>query len=694
MGDLDCDAVVRLFSDLEALRRALRLYPPSHPALEPARARLRARGAALSPAATASLTVSFAAGHLFWAGEEVPLPATVPAARVVELLSNVAISALRLSFPQAADGLPVLADRLAELSEAPGEADRSRLLAGPAPPGIELVPIDLSGLQLLDADDARAAGGSRQVWSELAQRLARDGAFSIAALVNSGDLTPGAAAAMAASVGDPETLFDHLFAHLEEIARDPAQGRRPFALAELRAFFAELLRLLDPERRLLAVAAGLRHLPLADPDDPWVASELLLDAVERMLQQGLPIPAVVQRALRHLAAPTRHELPATPEAIAARARGLLARVPVLPPSTPAGPEGESTQPAGALADGTGARELVEALAGSEPRRHVVRILLEAMTLWPNSPVAELAATRLVEDFVAALNAGDIETATRLAPLVGASRSAGSRRMIAIEGVPAAVRAFRTVAKSRHAELTATLAALGEAAIPAILDALVEEENLAVRKRLLQVVSRQGTAAVPYLKPLLDDSRWYVVRNAVFLLRRAAAADVVNALKTRVDGVHPKVLAEILKALVSVQDPEWFVTLMRSVDDPDPGRSVAAIEVASRIRHPDVAAALASRLRARTGARLREASTVALIRAVGHLGEAVALAPLRRILGIRQWLSPVSLREVRREAAAAIALIDAAQTGQEAALARGRQVEATEAAQPALRRDALDSEDDP
>ena len=64
------EKVVRLLSDLEALRRAYLLYPPSHPALQPARDRIRARVLALSTEGE-SATASFGPDELLWNGEAV-----------------------------------------------------------------------------------------------------------------------------------------------------------------------------------------------------------------------------------------------------------------------------------------------------------------------------------------------------------------------------------------------------------------------------------------------------------------------------------------------------------------------------------------------------------------------------------------------------------------------------------------------
>ncbi len=678
-------AVVRLFSDVEALRRGLRLYPPSHPALQPARARLRDRALALADPGEVA-TASFGPDRLFWAGEEVALPATAPAARLVRLLFHLGLAAIHLSFPQAADGVVELADRLATLNDPPGETDRARLLGGTAPAGVEFVPIDLSGVQLLDADDARDERGSRPVWAELARRLSRDGAFAAAGRIHQGELKPGAVAELLARAPDPETLFDHLFLQLAEIARASPAERRPAALVEVREFFAELLRLLEPERRALAVVTALRHLPLANPDDPWVAGELLLDAVERMLLEDVPVPETVQKVLHRMAAPLSEQPEGAPRDLAVRARHLLARIPVTPPD--AGPEAEAEEAPSPDVNWRGspfAGELLQALGDDQLRLHLIRVLQETIMLWPDSPIAESAAVALAEEFAAALDVGDLETAVRLAPLLGAIRGPQVHQAIRESGVPAVVRAFKTLEKAQYPDLTAVLVALGEPALPAILEALAEEESLAVRKRLLEALARQGRRALPYVQPLLDDPRWYVVRNAVFLLRRIGGSDVPALLKSRIEGAQPKVLLEILKALVELQDPDWFKLLFQTIDAGDEERRRVAIDVASRIRHPDVVAALVRRLRETAGNRLRETASLDLIRALGRLRDPAALGVLREILALKQWRYPFPLTEPRREAAAAIARLEGSEAGRIAtALARSGDADVAEAAREALR----------
>ncbi len=234
-------ALVRVLNDLEALRRSLRLYPASHPALQPARERIRGRVLALGNEGESAI-LSFGPDQLFWNGEKVLLPAAAPAMRLVALLFHLGLAALRLRFPQACDGLPDLAGRIAALHEPPAESDRAYLLAEAGSlSGVELVPLDLSGVQLVSPDAPTPPPGSRPVWAELARRLSRDGAFPLAGEIHEGELTPGMVLELLTTSPDPETLFDHLFLQLGEVVRAGPESRRETVLAETREFFAELV---------------------------------------------------------------------------------------------------------------------------------------------------------------------------------------------------------------------------------------------------------------------------------------------------------------------------------------------------------------------------------------------------------------------------------------------------------------------
>lgn len=659
-------AILRALNDVETLRRSLRLYPETHPALQPARERIKASVAALAGEERLA-TIGIGPDRFFWNMEEVEAPLSAPSLQLVRVLFTLGVGAIRLDLELAAEGLAALATRLSQLREPPTAEDRASLLEPAEPlPGVELVPIDLSGVQVVGADaEDVTKGGSRNVLRELAQRLGRDGAFALAGHINEGELTAGMLAEILEESPDPETLLEHLFQQLGEMVRVRDESRRRLLLAEIRDFLGEMVRLLAPERARLAVAVAIRHLPVAGDlergVEPLVAGEILLDAVELMLSQATPIPETVVRVLYRMAAPPSERPPEVGDELSARARRLLAQIPIDTPARRTD-DGEwyglIMQPRSVEA----LQELAGSLQPEAVRAHLTAVLREAATIWPTEACGTAASRRLGEELVIAIDEGDLDAAARLAPVVANLRDAGVRAAACAAGTAAAVRALRTLDKESHATLVSILLALGEKALPTILQELAEEESMGVRKRLLEVVGRHGPAALPHVRPLLSDPRWYVVRNAVFLLRRLGDREAAPTLRVMLGRARPQVVEEILKTLVAFQDPQWLTALLRVLDSDEPQRQTVAVRVASHVHHPQVVQALVERLRARHGSKLREPLTFELIQAAGRLRDPAFLPALKAILGLSQWRHAFPLGPLKREAAVAIAMLE----GQEAA----------------------------
>ncbi|MGV8041002.1 MAG: HEAT repeat domain-containing protein [Thermoanaerobaculaceae bacterium] len=667
MPSADEAAILRALNDVETLRRSLRLYPETHPALQPARERIRASVAALA-GEERQATVGIGPDRFFWNMEEVAAPASAPALQLIRVLFNLGVGAVRLDLGQAAEGLSALSTRLSQLKEPPTAEERASLFE-PAEllPGVELVPIDLSGVQVVDAGaEDVAKGGSRNVLRELAQRLGRDGAFALAGQINEGELTAGMVAAILEESRDPETLFEHLFQQLGEVVRVRDESRRRMLLTEVREFLGELVSLLAPERARMAVVVALRHLPVAGDHErsvePLVAAEILLDAVELMLVQAAPIPETVVRVLYRMAAPPSERPPEVGDESSARARRLLAQIPLESPARHA----DSEEWFGLIMQPQSVEALHEIAGSLEPqavRAHLTAVLREAATIWPTEACGTAASRRLGEELVVAIDEGDLEAAARLAPVVASLRDPEVRASACAAAAGAAVQALRTLEKESHAGVTSVLLALGEKALPTILEALAEEEGMGARKRLLEVVGRHGAAALPHIRPMLSDPRWYVVRNAIFLLRRLGDREAGATLRLMLGRARPQVVEEILKTLVALQDPQWLTALLRVLDSDDPERQTVAVRVASHIQHPQVVRALAERLRARQGGKLREPLTVELIQAAGRLRDPSFLPALRSILGLSQWRHTFALGPLKREAAVAVAMLEGSEAAQ-------------------------------
>ncbi len=282
-------------------------------------------------------------------------------------------------------------------------------------------------------------------------------------------------------------------------------------------------------------------------------------------------------------------------------------------------------------------------------------------LWPDSPIAQRAAVRLAEEFAAALDVGDIETAVRLAPLLGAIRNAaGSRgdqgerraghgtgvqdareappsrphggagrpRRNRPSGGPGRARRRRTASPSGNASWRSWL---GRGAAPS---------DTSIRCSTTRAGSSFATPC----------------SSCVASVGRSVSA----LLKSRIEGAPPKVLLEILKALVELQDPDWFKLLLQTIDS---ARTTTGGGWRSTwlpgSATPTWSALSCAACRSASAAACARPTSLDLIRALGRLRDPAALGILREILALKQWRYPFPLTEPRREAAAAIARLEGA-----------------------------------
>jgi len=615
-----------------------------------------------------SCSFGIRAGRLLVQGEEIQLGAETPAARLTETLARLSIVGVRIDFPEGATSVEKLALLLAELGEPPQEVEGQRALAAARTlPGVVLTLLDASLLRLVEGEQLRS--DPAQLTTELVQRLIADEWLAMPAGGNLAEQGAAALAGVLEGAPHPETVASRLFAHLAEVVRsDPEQA--PLRLGWVRELLDELKALLTPHRWHLAIAIAATHLP----PEVFLASETriglieaLIEAVEALLASGREVPSAVVALVRQVANALGDPTSPLPPQVVVRAQVLLHRLQQAgqnPSPTPSPP----SQPFPTHSPDTAwARELNLSLSDREIELYLGRLLAEVMTVWPQEEVAEAAAHRLATEFVSAFETGDFSAAERFSSILSAQPFLDARREAAAAAVRIAQGMLRHLDGQGAASVVAILAALGSEAVPHLLQALVESDHRATREQLVKAVLHHGSFAIPHVRTLLADARWYAVRNGVFLLRRLEDRDSLPELRPLADHPVPQVRTEVFKALAALRDPLWLRILLRHVDDPDPERWSVALSAAARISDPELTAALVARLRQRWRLRLREPFTLEVIRTLAELRDPVALPVLRELTKLRQWRFPFSLTPLRREAAVAIAQLPSAEARQTAYL---------------------------
>ena len=680
-------AVIRMLNDMDALRRILRMYPGGHPSVEGAKERIRQSAGRLASEGSAALALG--PDTLLLDDQPVDMPEGGPVSRLVGLLFYLGLSSLRLTFPAACEGLARLATHLAPCHEPPQAEDRVRLFAAANDfEGVEVVAIDLSGIQLAGTEEAKRAA-ARELWRDLASRLGGrfQGLLALAGVDGEDSFSPERFAEALGQREDWRELCDGLFGELEGILGKVPAPQRDTVLEAIRGFVAAPASLRDPERSTFAVATAMRRVPEAflpgQDGTEVVPADSLLGAVEYLLLQQLPVPDLVVTLARSVI--DAHPSPDDPIAErVARVQALLD--PVAAAMRQLGVAAAPPPTRLDWDDPAWTAELQAATREAGVREHAVTVLRYAAGLAPGTLLATRVQRRLGEELVAALELGDLATAAAVAPLVATAESPEARAHACREAVPLALRALEHGDADRQALLVGILISLGEGALPGILEQVAGSEDDTKRKVLLDVVGHAREAAIPHVRRLLEDPLPLVQRNAVFLLRRLNDTGCQPFLKARLRSAAPQVAAEILKFLITVQDPEWPALLLRELAATDEERLAAAAGVAGYVPRKDVVERVVARLAERVGPSLREESTLELIRAAGRLRSPAALPVLQEILKLRQWRFRFPLGPARIEAARAVAQLEGNDARRLAySLASSGEAGVAEAAQDGLRR---------
>jgi HEAT repeat protein len=125
------------------------------------------------------------------------------------------------------------------------------------------------------------------------------------------------------------------------------------------------------------------------------------------------------------------------------------------------------------------------------------------------------------------------------------------------------------------EIDTILVALEERSVGPLLQALAEEEDLLVRKAIVEIVTRIGRVAVPAVLENLNDSRWYMVRNMINVLGGLGMPDLAPHVVATLSHPDLRVKKEAIKALSRIPHPSAVTALCELCFFPEETVALAA-----------------------------------------------------------------------------------------------------------------------
>lgn len=131
---------------------------------------------------------------------------------------------------------------------------------------------------------------------------------------------------------------------------------------------------------------------------------------------------------------------------------------------------------------------------------------------------------------------------------------------------------------RRQELLDACRRLGLPAAVALARALGSTEDRFARRAYLEAMIAMGGTCMPVVADMMEDSRWFVVRNGVAILDEIGGDEALGLLTGALARPEPKVRRDALLALAKVGGPDAGQLAYGMLDDPD--RTVRAAAAAA------------------------------------------------------------------------------------------------------------------
>jgi hypothetical protein len=139
-------------------------------------------------------------------------------------------------------------------------------------------------------------------------------------------------------------------------------------------------------------------------------------------------------------------------------------------------------------------------------------------------------------------------------------------------------AFRIWGRLRRDDTLKLARVLRTSVTVPLLDALCNEESSAYRKFYISILSQLGKEVLQEASERLNNDRWFVVRNMIYLLRECGGLEYLQSVRNLTRHNNDRVQLEALKTLVYFKDPSGVPQLMSILKRKDRWLKEQAIKI--------------------------------------------------------------------------------------------------------------------
>lgn len=287
------------------------------------------------------------------------------------------------------------------------------------------------------------------------------------------------------------------------------------------------------------------------------------------------------------------------------------------------------------------------LTAPELLRRMLRLQPDDDTRGAAAHAAASWVAGALERFAWAEARGAIELLNELDPEMRLSGEELASSLAGIDGKELSERLDEGDA-DEHGRFAACMVALGAYGVPTVCSALGHSQRGKTRAALCTALTYLCTDQPELLAPYLKDSRWYMVRNIVFVLGQLGGPEIVELLRIASRHSEVRVRRQVVHSLGNVPLGERVPLLIAQLETRDAQLLSAALNLLTREKDPRISKAILERISSPDFESRSENNRRALFNALAEVAGDDAVPTLEEQLHKGGWFAR---RTLERTAAA-------------------------------------------
>ncbi|HEU5360622.1 MAG TPA: HEAT repeat domain-containing protein, partial [Candidatus Deferrimicrobiaceae bacterium] len=226
---------------------------------------------------------------------------------------------------------------------------------------------------------------------------------------------------------------------------------------------------------------------------------------------------------------------------------------------------------------------------------------------------------------------------------------GIKELVTDDLVAHYIRRLRDRGGRGRKEVETVLVAFGDRAVKPLIVAMAEEEDLLVRKAIVDIIVKIGRPGIPTMLDNMNDSRWYVVRNLVTILGSLGIEDLAPHVATALAHPDLRVKKEAIKALSKLAHPSAVTSLGEMCFFPEETVALMATAAMAQKKEEEAVLALYRRVVQKSVFYPHYRLAHEAIESLRSIDTDKAVGALEEILRFRAIWETSRLRELKRHA---------------------------------------------